>query len=445
MAEKPKHSSDVPGLVDICANEAGKPVFLIYEEGELESFEMMKIGEMDYIPPKAEHMPWALPRAEKVIHHYNGDDDATLFEDIATVLRNNVELPDPNLYPFLSAWVLHTHILEKFRFSPIILFYAVAARGKTRTGCLLTWMSRRGFHVETIREADIIRKSARFGATYFFDVMDIWKKAERMGSEDILLGRFGRGVTISRVLRPEKDDFDDTRHFMCFGASIIASNEPPSHILDSRSVTIRMRESDRVFQNDIEERDVLELRERCVAFRARWLKKSLPVIEKPARHRLGDILRPIAQIITVVAPDKMPQFRSLIQTFQEDMTNCLADTPEGRIVKQLLNLESEVKSGIIITDTLTKKVNEEVPERYHSSSVSVGKRMGSLGFINTKLGNERGFYYDKVLLSKLAEQYGVAISKLPEVEAVQADNAGESETSKEIEEAFNKILLEDKK
>lgn len=439
MAEETKNkktqTADLPNLIDVCDDSTGNPSFLIYDGGDLKVVRELKSGAATYIPPPKNAMPWVLPRSQEVLRHYREDADAKLFEDIMTCLRKNTELPDINLYSFLTAWILHTHIIEKFVYSPIIMFYAVAARGKTRTGSLLTWMARRGLHVETIREPDMFRKADRFCSTMFIDVTDIWKKAERLNAEDILLSRYRRDVIIARVISPEKDGFEDTRHYRCFGPTIIASNESPSYLLESRGVNIRMLESVQQFDNDIDEHDFLQLRERCTAFRARWINRELEKIQKPAKHRLGDILRPIAQIMTTIAPDKLHELGALINVFQEDHINVLADTPEGKIIKALLSLENDILHGIILTHKVVDKINENVQERFHMSPVTVGRRISSLGFKAGMIGSERGFYYDQELLDRLANQYGC----LKKVSSPTQPTADMANTADEIDEVDSLI------
>ena len=439
-SKKKLRSANVPDLIEVCRDDSGKIIFLLHNEGDLGTVDAVKIGKQVFYPPGEDDMPWVLPNAERIISHYRNDNDADLFNDIVKMIQANCELPEPHLDTFLAAWVLHTHVIKQFIYSPILIFFAVAARGKTRAGSLILWMSRRGFHVETVREADIIRKAERFCAAFFFDISDIWKKARSFGSQDILLGRFCRGIKISRVTHPEIDGFGDTKHFSCFGPTIIASNESPSDILLSRGITIKMRESERIFENDLIEENLLELRERCIAFQARWFYKSLPEVKKPARHRLGDILRPIAQIITAIVPDKIDQFNSLIPTFQDDISNSLADTPEGRTIKCLLDNEHEVKSSIILTSIITRELNFGQHERFKTSPGSVGKRMASLGFKATKSSGERGFIYDEKILFRLAEQYGVSKKTTKADEADRADKLSDDDDDDKMDES-DKILF----
>ncbi len=75
---------------------------------------------------------------------------------------------------FLS--YIHDH--EDVHYLPILLFWAVPERGKSRTGKSIIYVAFRGIHLIDLRETNIFRFSQNLKATLFFDIMDLWKKAE---------------------------------------------------------------------------------------------------------------------------------------------------------------------------------------------------------------------------------------------------------------------------
>jgi hypothetical protein len=237
------------------------------------------------------------------------------------------------------------------------------------------------------------------------------------------------------------DNFDDTRHYNLYGATVIATNVHDSNYLDSRSVTIVMSESERQFENDPREHDFISLRERCTAFRARWMMKDLPEVVKPARHRLGDILRPLAQILEIVAPQKMKDLLALIPIIEGERADMLADTIEGQIVKVLIELHDKVDRGIILTAIVSDKVNEDRNPHYRTTSQIVGRRMRALGFKSEKKCGERGFIYDVKVLARLAKQHGLDSNFKEAFRADRALNNGARNTrSDEIDEEVAKIM-----
>lgn len=400
----------LPNIVDICVDSSGNPVFLIIENNKPVICSTLEHEGIYYMPPHRKSMPWLLPRADEVVRYYD-ELDKDVFQSVESIIRENCDLPHELFYPFLAIWVCHTHLIEKCRFTPIVQFYAVAECGKTRTGKTLLYMSRCGEHVESLREANIIRKAARFETSMFFDVTDIWKKAENKDAEDILLCRYERGITVPRVTRPDAASFEDTEHYKVFGPTIIATNESASHILDSRCIVISMKPSIRNFPDEPTPESLLPMKERLTAMHARWKSKDLPEIDKPAKDRLGDIMKPLCQTMLAIAPDRINDFTALVKLLETSKAESKSLTKEGRLVQAVIDLRDEVIGGIIKTETIVNHMNEAVPDRFHSGSVSIGKMLAALGFEGDRLGDKRGIKYDEEHIDILAIRYGCTFAK----------------------------------
>jgi hypothetical protein len=274
--KKEVHSAWFDGLVEVVADDSGNTQFLIKENGSLIVKDKHEVEDCVYIPPSAKQIVWQAPRASEVMKYETGDSDQQLFNDLVNYHRSISELPDDNYYQFLAAWDMHTYLIDKFEYSPIIWLYAIPARGKSRTAKGVTYVSWRGIILTTVKEPHIIRLATNDRATLFFDIMDLWKKVERAGADDIMLNRFERGGKVPRILNPELGPFQDTKWFHIYGPTIIATNKVINDILETRSIQIVMPETTKIFENDVKEVDALPFRERLTAFRARWIDRELP-------------------------------------------------------------------------------------------------------------------------------------------------------------------------
>ena len=121
--------------------------------------------------------------------------DQALYEDLLIYHRAVSELPDDRYYDLIVAWVFHTYLIELAQFSPVISLYAVPEKGKSRTGKGMIHVAYRGVHVESPRDAYLIRFANDMNVSFFFDMKNIWKRFEKEGSEDVLLQRFEREPT----------------------------------------------------------------------------------------------------------------------------------------------------------------------------------------------------------------------------------------------------------
>lgn len=409
-------------LVDVGACN-GKPVFIVKKDGELiiRSKYRTKKGKI-YVPPPKRALPWLLPRAEEVIRYYNARNvesievlDRELFEDLVRYHKSVSELPGEEYYEFLAAWDMHTYLLERVQYSPIVCFFAVPERGKSRTGKGMVYVAWRGVHVESLNPAFIFRMAEQTGATIFFDCMDLWEKAKKSGGTDIILLRFEKGITVPRVLYPDKGEFKDTVFYKVFGPTIIGTNEILHHILDTRAIQINMPGTNKRFDNDIKPEDGRELKERLVAFRARHLYEPLPEILKPANGRLGDIMRPILQIIRIVHPEKEKSFFKLLNDIKNQKEAENSNSLEAKIMRAVHSLKRDVKNGYLSVKEITTKVNIEQPDRFKYSDAKIGRCLSALGFQKGKTGTgTSAILWDEDLINRLMAQYGLNPSEPPE-------------------------------
>lgn len=406
-AKAKKYTAYFPKLVDLVEDENGNVAFLVKEGKELIIKSSVVIdGEVFYAPTR-DQLPFKfLPQAVEVLKHYTQDTDQKLFTDLIVYHNLVSELPNDRFYELIATWVLHTYLLEAFAYSPYIWLYAIPERGKSRTGKGAIQIAYRGVHVESLRDAYLIRMANNLKASIFFDVIDLWKKAEKAGSEDFLLHRFERGVFIARVNNPECGAFEDTTYYNIFGASIIATNEGIHQVLESRAISITMKAALKEF-GDIPLDLARSLKERLVAFRARHLGKELPQCDKPAKSRLGDMLKPLMQVVLLVDPKREESFKELISELDQDRKAQKSESTEARLISIIAELESEVSEGLFSIQSILNRYNEGVDERYKTTNQRLGWRVRALGF--TKRRQKEGVLieFDHKLLEKLLVQFGL--------------------------------------
>ncbi|SRR5579871_3853177 len=410
--QKKIYTASFEGLVDVVEDQ-GATAFLVKTEGALTIQPKVEIDGQIYDPPPKNELMWLLPRATEVIKHFQvlapaKELDGALYEDLLAYHRSISELPSEGHYHLISAWVMHTYLLEAFQYSPILCFFAVPERGKTRTGKGITYVVFRGIHVESLREANLLRYANDQKATLFFDVKNFWKKAEANQSEDVILLRFEKGAKVARVLYPDKGAFKDMKHFEVFGPTLIGTNENVHRILDTRSIQITMPDSGKVFEREVTPEAALELKERLLAFRARHLGHDLPQVEKVARARLGDILKPLHQVIRLAKPEYEPQFMDLVKQIQAEKLVDKGETYEGQIVRAILSLDSQLENGVLAVKAVTETFNEERSEREHLTPNRVGRMLQGMGFHRGRVSNgAAGIIWDQNLIQRLKETYGV--------------------------------------
>lgn len=434
------------GLVDLVEYN-GNPAFLVREGDKLSILPKVGIEGVPYVPPPKEQIPWLLPRGEEVLRLYDiqevlsqRDSDGALYDDLLSYHKSISQLPGEEYYHLIVAWDFHTYLLEDVQYSPIICLFAVPERGKSRTGKGMIHVAYRGIHVESLRDAYLVRVANDLRASLFLDVRDIWRKAEKNGSEDILLHRFEKGARVPRVLYPERGAHRDMVYYSVFGPTVIGTNEGVHRILETRAVHINMPETSIRFENDVTPEISLPLKERLIAFRARHLGEGFTDIPKPAAGRLGDILKPLQQIIRLVRPDREPTFLRLVKELEAEKLIERRDSLEAEILATLIGLKDEVEHGILPVKLITDTFNEGRSEKSRISYQRVGRRLSAMGFKKGRTSDgASAIIWDAEGIERMEETYGLRktsvtsdTSVTPEEKTDVTDLSGDTDVSRSL-------------
>lgn len=397
-------------LVDIVTDNNGRVAYLVNNENSLEVVTVREIDKVLYSPPSQQYLPFALASANNVLKWCKSDNDQRLFEDVLTYLKRFSYLPQRQwLIIGYNVFLSYLQDHPDIHYLPMLLFYAVPERGKSRTGKAVIYISFRGIHIVDLREANLFRFSQNLKATLFFDIMDLWKKAEKNGAEDILLLRYERGARATRVIYPEKGAFKDTVYYDIFGASIIATNEPVHKILGSRCIDIAMPNKPGDYENPTPEK-AQELKERLTAWRARVMNKPLPEVDiiQDLNGRLWDISKPLLQVCNLVYPDGFNELKSALIEVAGQRVEDKKESIEGQIISMLYELSPKgLAEWKIKTADLLSKLNESRPDNHKLTSQYIGRKLKAMG-LQTKI--TMGFsqiFLNFQDFNILLEQYGI--------------------------------------
>ena len=402
-------SASFPGLIDLAIDDNNKVAYLIKEKDFLEVATVWKVEGKLHSPPDAAHLPFVLPNASDVIKWYKTDNDQKLFEDILLYLKR---------FSFLSneAWlivacnVFLTYLQDHpdIHYLLMLLLFAVPERGKSRTGKSLIYISYRGIHVVDLREANLFRFSQNLKATIFFDLMDLWKKAEKNGAEDILLLRYEKGAQASRVIYPEKGAFNDMVFYDVYGSTLIATNETVHKILGTRCIDITMPNKPGDYENPTPEK-AQELKERLTAWRARVMDCSLPEIEliKGIDGRLWDISKPLLQVCKLINPGVYEDLKSSLFNVASRRIEEKKDTIEGQILAVINKFSPEnTSSWTIKTSEIVNELNKDRIERKFTPQY-VGKKLKAMGIHTRHIHGISELVLSASDFNTLLTQYGV--------------------------------------
>lgn len=405
-------TANLPGLVDLVSVE-GAPEFLMLKDGALElhqSFEDVSPEGEKVIkqPPGCEHLPFPLVPAADVIRHF-ADADEGLFDEVLNHLKQYAYLTDEQ-WLICAVYVFQTYLHEHpdIQYTAMLFFFAVPERGKSRTGKALTYVSYRGIHCVDLRETNLFRYSQDHRGTLFLDIMDLWEKVKRAGSEDVMLLRYEKGATVPRVLYPEKGAFLDTKYFSVYGPTIMASNQSVHKILGTRCLTFQMPNKPGRYANPTPEK-ALPLRAKLTAWRARHMAAPLPEVAPidGIEGRLWDISQPLFRICKMVALDRYDTLVNTILNIATDRTEEKQSSDDGKLVKVLIEMSpTGLSEWKLTTKEITEKFNVDRPADWTKTPEAVARKLKALG-VKTRIvgGTSKAFLNDEILVT-LGEQYG---------------------------------------
>jgi hypothetical protein len=422
-----------PGLVDIVDNDGSVKYLMLNEDNRATVIAEINREVLALVPPSKEHLPFALPRAREVLSYISNDDEHRLFIDLVAYFRMAAQLPTEMHYKMVSWWVIHTYLYDKFTYSPMLALVGMPERGKTRLGRAVISVAYRGLETETLRESNLFRWSQDLGATIFLDVKDIWRKAEREKSEDILLKRYEKGGKVGRVLYPEKGPFRDTVYFDIYGPTIIATNESIHHILDTRCLPVILPDAGQKVWPDLDFGKSLALKERLVAFRTRHMTRALPYYPKPPLGRLGDILQPLGVMMRLVSPEEEQTFQELTTLLWLERLEDKAQSKEARLI--MAASQCSLEADAVAISEVAKVYNEGLELRHQLSPDSIGRRLRNLGFKGLKKpGGTRVVIIEPQLLATLKLRWGL---ELPEDVSDPLQKSAQSAQAPKMPEHLN--------
>lgn len=404
-----------PELVDLCLDQDGNVSFLIKQDDSVFVAKTYEVGGVSYKPPDKKKMPFEILSAEKILNFINTDNDQKLFNDLFCTLKRFSYVPD-RYFVILTLFVFLTYIPDhpEIIYFPMILFWAVPERGKSKAGKSVTWCAYRGIIVSSMREANIFRYSQDHHATIFFDMMDLWEAVEKTGAKDIFLQRHEKGAKVSRVIYPEKGPFEDMVWYDIYGPTIIATNEPVHNILDSRCIAIQMENrTDLEFEEPTVEK-FLEMRERLTAWKVRIMDKPLPQAKGIISAKLGrfwNISKPLIQVCQMICPDQLGVLKDALLEIAGARVEDKQGTPEGEIISAMIDLSPKdaIEWSISIQD-IADKINKHRPDDKKTTPRKVGQRLKALGLKKRQVHG----YYEVMLtdgvLNSLSVEYGFKLN-----------------------------------
>jgi hypothetical protein len=139
-------------------------------------------------------------------------------------------------------------------------------------------------------------------------------------------------------------------------------------------------------------------------------------VPKPANGRLGDILKPLLQVIRLTCPEREIAFLRLVGELEQQRMIEKSDSLEGEILVTMIRLADQVDKGGLPVKLITDEINRDRSERAKISYQRVGRKLNAMGFKKGKTDTgASAVVWDQRQLEKVSEKYGLReTSETPE-------------------------------
>jgi len=378
----------------------------------------------NYVPFPIKQISW--PLCTQTPAKY---DKPQLWTDIKQYLYKHVELPDPQLYDVLTAWIFANWIPELWSTVPYVFFYGPPATGKTRGVMSLQALSYRAVFSINATAPVIFRSIDKYNIILCLDESEVYNKIELIDIISALNAGYKRA---SGYIQRVNSETGEINNFQVFGFKAIAGTSKLRSTLESRSIVVRMAKNTRNVNLLMAEKQAQTLRDQLLQWRF-WALNNLkvPDTEEELLHSLPEefkamhndrVLELFLPLYFVCDDAVKPVIVEYAQIVYEDNRDEDSTSDEAEIVAVLWNNRDQVQNGILELKTLFDSVNaERNPTEQYKTVKQVGKLVDKLGFRKKLCGKARrvGIIWNQEKLALLKTRYLPTPQETEETDSAQ--------------------------
>jgi hypothetical protein len=323
----------------------------------------------------------------------------------------------PGAADAMALWVLHTHAVDAFEFTPRLNVTSPEKRcGKTTTRDILALLVQRPLPTENLSAPVLFRVVEASRPTVLADEYDSW-----LHEGDELRGMFNAGHKRGAQALRCAGDSHDVRGFRVFAPAVLCGIGPLPGTLHDRSIIIRLeRAKPGELRERFDSRRASGVKELCRKL-ARWaldnfkcLENCDPRMPDGAFNRVADNWRPLFAIAEIVGGD-WPQ--RAVDAFVK-LTSTMDADAQGIGIMLLADLKGifdECQSDRIFSKHLVGALNDMIerpwPEAKHGKPISetwLARRLRPFGISprTLRIGREtRAKGYDIADFADAFERY----------------------------------------
>lgn len=166
-------------------------------------------------------------------------DQRTLYNQLRQFFKDHLAFNDERYYDVLTAWTLHTWLIEKWRATGPLYLLGPISSGKTTVLECLEQVAYRGIRGGSMSNSTMFRLSDAYTPTLLIDESQLYNREEWAETQAFLNERYRKGGKVWRVEGEQGNQFVP-RSFNAYGATALAGSDPPWDAMYSRSLILQM-------------------------------------------------------------------------------------------------------------------------------------------------------------------------------------------------------------
>jgi hypothetical protein len=397
--------SIIPGLLYWTRNKEGIIKYLTYIDDKMEIKETEVVKGKTYRPKQ--DFSFLLP-GEDIIYKNIINDNAALLKEVEKFIRSYVELPNESGYLILALWVFHTYLVEKAKATPLMYFWGQTECGKSRAGEVLTQIAYKCELTTSPTEACLFREADWYQTALILDEIKLLGEGANKPVETLLKSRYNRLARVGRC-NTEKKGEAQVEKFSVFAPVVLCSTERVDNIVGNRTIKFVMKQNvNPEVTKDIDEAWAKELREKLLFFRKEFMYQDVPFGGFPAERRLGQITRPLYQMLTLTDPTRKPEFDEFVKILKHKRKDEESETHEAELLKCIFDFIQEKQAFPFTSKDISGKLNIQLTangDKFRHTPMAIGKKIEKIGFEVVRTHSARTWAMPEGDLRRLAAHY----------------------------------------
>ncbi|MEK9207612.1 MAG: hypothetical protein AAB922_03965, partial [Patescibacteria group bacterium] len=162
-----------------------------------------------------------------------------------------------------------------------------------------------------------------------------------------------------------------------------------------------------------------------------------------AQSRLGDITKPLYQLIQMINPAREEDFKKTIAAIAERRIKEKADNFSGQILQSLIRSRELVEHGYLKSQKITDEFNKDKTDREKLSSRRILNRLKTMGFESvTAHGGSMAIIWNQELIDALINEFGLEALINDDILSPSSKSSTSSPTSLSQRELYYADLAE---